>query len=83
MRKLAAGFVFGYLTIALLVVPAVLWGFQVTPSYAGGVAMVLDRSGVLAPIKANVDQAAQVRDELLNQFARYVHNKMFAQRMPI
>ncbi|HEX3399749.1 MAG TPA: hypothetical protein VHT74_05430 [Acetobacteraceae bacterium] len=78
MRSVAAGFALGYLVIAFLLAPAMLWAFKVTPSYTGGVVMVLDRSGILIPLKNQVDQATQIRDRALGQLADYLDDRLFA-----
>jgi hypothetical protein len=82
MQKVLAGFALGYLLIAFLAVPTTLWAFEVTPSYAGGVVMVLDRSGVLAPVQSQVVQAVATRIRLLHQLGDYIDSKLFMSRAP-
>jgi hypothetical protein len=77
MCKAVAGFILGYLAVALLVAPTALWVLHVTPSYASGVVVVLDRTGVLAPTKSTIDQATETRDRLLPQLAGYVSSKLW------
>ena len=79
MRNLAAGFALGYLMIAFVITPTMLWAMQMTPSYAGGVVMVLDRSGIPTPIKTQIEHAMQARDRMLNEVASSLANKMFPQ----
>jgi hypothetical protein len=82
MQKVFAGFTLGYLLVAFLAVPTTLWAFQVTQSYSGGVVMVLDRSGVLAPVQSHVEQAVATRDKMLNRLGNYIDSKLFAPRAP-
>ncbi len=82
MQKIFAGFTLGYLLVAFLAVPTTLWAIQVAPSYAGGVMIMLDRTGVLAPVQGQVEQAVTTRDKLLNRLADYIDNKLFVSRSP-
>ncbi len=59
MRTAAAGFVLGYLVIALLIAPTLLCALGAAPSYPDGVAMVLNRSGVLEPLQRGAKQAVE------------------------
>jgi hypothetical protein len=47
MRTVATGFFLGYLVVAFLIAPPLLWVLHMTPDYVSGVVLVLDRSGVL------------------------------------
>jgi hypothetical protein len=81
MRSVFASFALGYLSIALLAVPMALWAFQATPSYVGGVTMVLDRSGLIMPIRSQVEQAVRTRDKLMDELGDYLGNKFFPSRV--
>jgi hypothetical protein len=81
MRSVFASFTLGYLSIALLAVPMTLWAFQATPSYVGGVTMVLDRSGLIMPIRSQVEQAVRMRDKLMDELGDYLGNKFFPSRV--
>jgi hypothetical protein len=81
MRSVFASFTLGYLSIALLAVPMTLWAFQATPSYVGGVTMVLDRSGLIMPIRSQVEQAVRTRDKLMDELGDYLGNKFFPSRV--
>jgi hypothetical protein len=81
MRSVFASFTLGYLSIALLAVPMTLWAFQATPSYVGGVTMVLDRSGLIMPIRSQVEQAVRMRNKLMDELGDYLGNKFFPSRV--
>jgi hypothetical protein len=76
MRNAAAGFVLGYLVIALLIAPPVLWATQATRSYGDGVVLVLTRTGVLGSMKNVIDQATEFRDRMLTELADYMNNTL-------
>ncbi len=81
MRTVATGFLLGYLTISLLIAPTMLWALDVAPTYSKGVVMVLDRSGVLGPMRDAVDRAVVARDNVMALVGNYVANK-FSQHLP-
>jgi hypothetical protein len=81
MRSVFAGFALGYLAIAFLAAPVTLWAFQATPSYVGGVTTVLDRSGVIMPIRSRLEQAVQMRDKLMDELGDYLGNKFLPSRV--
>lgn len=64
MRTAATGFFLGYLAVGLLIAPVVLCALQVTPNYASGVAMVLDREGVSATVDRTAQQLVELRDRM-------------------
>lgn len=76
MRNAAAGFLLGYLVVALMIAPSVLWATQVTHSYGDGVVLVLNRTGVLGQMKRAVDQATDFRDRMLTGLADYINSKL-------
>ena len=76
MRTVFAGFLLGYMMVSYMIAPMVLWALQVVPSYTSGVVMVMDRSGVLAPLKQGMDQTAQFRDRQLVRLAEYIGSKL-------
>lgn len=76
MRAAAAGFLLGYLTIALVIAPALLCALDVTPSYSNGVRIVLDRTGVSPVIQRYGADAENLRDRFAQQVARYVASKL-------
>jgi hypothetical protein len=65
MRTAATGFCLGYLLIALLIAPSLMWVLGVAPSYAAGVTLVLDRSGVLEPLQQAARQTEEFRDHVV------------------
>jgi hypothetical protein len=72
MRTVATGFVLGYFVIAILVVPALLWGLQMTPTYSSGILVVLDRTGVLGPVEDTAKQVVDLRDRMRAELTAYV-----------
>lgn len=72
MRTVATGFVLGYFLVAILIVPSLLWGLQMTPTYTGGVLMVLDRTGVLGPAEDIAQQVVDLRDRVRAEVVAYV-----------
>ena len=77
MRTAAAGFVLGYLVIALLIAPSLLCALGAAPSYPVGVAMVLNRSGVLEPLQRGARQAVEIRDHVMSVVDDYLSQRMF------
>lgn len=72
MRTAATGFFLGYFVIAILIAPSLLWVLHVTPDYASGVIVVLDRTGVLGPVQKGAQQVVDLRDRVRAEFATYV-----------
>jgi hypothetical protein len=72
MRTVATGFVLGYFVIAILFVPAVMWGLQMTPTYTSGVLVVLDRTGVLGPVEDAAQQVVELRDRMRAELTAYI-----------
>jgi hypothetical protein len=77
MRTAATGFVLGYLVIALLIAPSLLCVLGGAPSYPVGVAMVLNRSGVLEPLQRGARQAVEIRDHVMSVVDDYLSQQMF------
>ncbi len=77
MRNVVVGFALGYYMIAFLVVPPVLCALELAPNCAGGVVMVLDRNGLLAPIRSYVAQATHFRDRTLSDLSENLAIKLF------
>jgi hypothetical protein len=76
MRTAAAGFVLGYLVIALLIAPSLLCALGAAPSYPDGVAMVLNRSGVLEPLQRGAKQAVEIRDHVMSVVDDYLSHRL-------
>ncbi|MEJ0018574.1 MAG: hypothetical protein WDN25_18845 [Acetobacteraceae bacterium] len=76
MRTIFGGFILGYLMIALVIAPAVMCALNVTPSYRTGVVTVLERSGVLQPVRDSAREAAQFRDRMLTRLSDFVDSKL-------
>jgi len=72
VRTAVTGFFLGYVTIALLIAPMALWALEITPSYAGGVVMVIERYGVLAPIQSGIQQLEQTSRRLTQRLELYI-----------
>lgn len=72
MRTVATGFVLGYFVIAILIVPALMWGLQMTPTYTSGILVVLDRTGVLGPVEDTAQQVVDLRDRMRAELTAYV-----------
>ena len=51
------------------------------PGHVGGVTMVLDRSGVIMPIRSRLEQAVQMRDKLMDELGDYLSNKFLPSRV--
>ena len=75
MRNVVAGFFLGYLVVALMIAPSVLWATQATHGYGDSVVLVLNRTGVLRPIKSTIDQATELRDRMLTELVNYINSK--------
>ena len=65
MRTAATGFCLGYLLIALLIAPSLMYVLGVASSYPAGVTMVLDRSGILEPLQRAARQTEEFRDHVM------------------
>lgn len=76
MRTVATGFFLGYLTVALLAAPTILCALHVTSSYGDGVVVVLDRGGVLAPLRNGIAQFEKARNRLINSLEGYIASKL-------
>jgi hypothetical protein len=76
MRTAATGFLLGYLTIALVIAPALLCALDITPSYSDGVRVVLNRTGVSPAIQRYGTDAEDLRDRFAERIARYVASRL-------
>jgi len=77
MRTAATGFLLGYLTIALLIAPALLCALEVSPTYSDGVTTVLSRTGVLKVMHRYGNEAETMRDQAARSVSHYVASKLW------
>ena len=76
MHKVLSGFASGYLMIVLVAGPALLCALGKAPSYGDAVTIVLNHTGVLGRVRSGLDEAALIRDQLMNELAVYIARKL-------
>lgn len=79
MRNLVTGFLVGYWVIGLVTIPLLLNAMDIVPSYAGGVGMVLDRSGALLASRQFGAEATYLRNLAMNQVNQFLGATVFAE----
>ena len=78
MRTAASGFFLGYLTVLIVLTPALLWALDVAPSYPRALTLTLERAGVIGASQRYAREAGEFRDRLMWQLSRFVADKISA-----
>jgi hypothetical protein len=79
MRTTATGFLIAYVVVGLFIMPSLLWAVHATPNYMGGVAMVLESTGVSRTLEWSGQELVTLRDRL-SQEVTADFDKLMGQR---
>ena len=65
MRSAATGFILGYVVIAFLIAPLIVYASGAAHDYTDGVVIVLDRTGMTEAWQRGARQAVEFRDHAM------------------
>ena len=77
MRQIASGFAVGSFSITVLVIPFLMIGLGIVPSYGAALERLVDRSGIVEPLQAASVQVEQYRYQLMHPLTDYIGHHLF------